>query len=176
MRQCDKLDGLVDGIINNYMACRETFDVKQGKPNRHPWAAKRCPGNMDPNPADTSADACLTDGQISTLEFVYSRYSFSQPLANGVKTFGMWLPNTDPSGSGLIANTRFRGQEGAAENAPQYSWIGVLGVTGFLMQISRAMLWITQKEASTVVGARLCQRFSIHRIRTSRLLSAAAAK
>ena len=48
MRQCDKLDGLVDGIINNYMACRETFDVKQGKPNRHPWAAKRCPNNMDP--------------------------------------------------------------------------------------------------------------------------------
>ncbi|MBZ5576216.1 MAG: tannase/feruloyl esterase family alpha/beta hydrolase [Acidobacteriia bacterium] len=134
MRQCDKLDGLVDGIINNYMACRAIFDVKQGKANRHPWAAKRCPNNVDPNPADTSADACLTDGQISTLELVYSRYSFSQPLANGVKTFGMWLPNTDPSGSGLIANTRFRGQEGAAENAPPYNWIGVLGVTGFLMQ------------------------------------------
>lgn len=134
MRQCDKLDGLVDGIVNNYMACRSIFDVKQGKPNRHPWEAKRCPDNVDPNPADSSADACLTDGQISTLEFVYSRYSFSQPLANGVKTFGMWLPNTDPGGSGLIANTRFRSQEGAAENAPPYNWIGVLGVSGFLMQ------------------------------------------
>jgi len=134
MRQCDKLDGLVDGVINNYMACRAIFDVKQGKTGRHPWAAKRCPNNVDPNPADTSAEACLTDGQISTLEFVYSRYSFSQPLANGVKTFGMWLPNTDPSGSGLIANTRFRSQEGAADNAPPYNWIGVLGVTGFLMQ------------------------------------------
>jgi pimeloyl-ACP methyl ester carboxylesterase len=134
MRQCDKLDGLVDGVINNYMACRAIFDVKQGKPGRHPWAAKRCPNNADPNPADTSANACLTDGQISTLEFVYSRYPFSQPLANGVKTFGMWLPNTDPSGSGLIANTRFRSQEGAAENAPPYNWIGVAGVTGFLMQ------------------------------------------
>jgi feruloyl esterase len=138
MRQCDKLDGLVDGVINNYMACRENFDVKQGKPNRHPWAAKRCPNNMDPNPADTSADACLTDGQISTLEFVYSRYSFSQPLANGVKTFGMWLPNTDPSGSGLIANARFRVQEGAADNAQPYNWIGVLGMTGFLMQDLKA--------------------------------------
>jgi len=134
MRQCDKLDGLVDGVINNYMACRAIFDVKQGKPNRHPWAAKRCPGNVDPNPADTSADACLTDGQIATLEFVYSRYRFAQPLANGVKTFGMWLPNTDPSGSGLIANGRFRGQEGAAAGAPNYNWIGVLGVTAFLMQ------------------------------------------
>ncbi|HEX5226349.1 MAG TPA: tannase/feruloyl esterase family alpha/beta hydrolase [Bryobacteraceae bacterium] len=134
MRQCDKLDGLVDGVINNYMACRAIFDVKQSKPNRHPWAAKRCPNNVDPNPADTSADACLTDGQISTLEFVYSRYPFSQPLANGVKTFGMWLPNTDPSGSGLIANARFRSQEGAAENAAPYNWIGTVGVTGFLMQ------------------------------------------
>ncbi len=140
MRQCYKLDGLVDGIINNYMTCREIFDVKQGKPGRHPWAAKRCPNNVDPNPADTSADACLTDGQISTLEFVYSRYPFSQPLANGVKTFGMWLPNTDPSGSGLIANVRFRGQQGvgenasAGENAPNYNWIGVLGVSAFLME------------------------------------------
>jgi len=134
MRQCDELDGLADGIINNYMACRAIFDVKQGKPNRHPWAAKRCPNNVDSNPGDTSADACLTDGQISTLEFVYSRYSFSQPLAKRVKSFGMWLPNTDPGGSGLIANTRFHSQEGAAENASPYNWIGVLGVTGFLMQ------------------------------------------
>src|SRR5207342_739797 len=65
MRQCDKLDGLVDGIMNNYIACRANFDVKQGAKNRHPWTAKRCPGNMDPNPGDTSANACLTDGQMS---------------------------------------------------------------------------------------------------------------
>jgi feruloyl esterase len=134
MRQCDKLDGLVDGVINNYMACREIFDVKQGKPNRRPWASKRCGNNVDPNPSDTTAEACLTDGQISTLEFIYSRYSFSQPLANGVKTFGMWLPNTDPSGSGLIANTRFLGQEGAPEDAAPYNWIGVLGMSAFLMR------------------------------------------
>ena len=64
MRQCDRLDGLVDGIINNYMACREIFDVKQGEPNRDPWSAKRCTNDVDPNPADTSADACLTDGLV----------------------------------------------------------------------------------------------------------------
>ena len=134
MRQCDKLDGLVDGIINNYMACRAIFDAKQGAPNRNPWATKRCPNNVDPNPQDTSAAACLTDGQIATLKFVYSPYTFATPLANGVKSFGMWLPNTDPSGSGLIAPTRFRGQEGAAEGAPMHSHLGVLGVTGFLMR------------------------------------------
>jgi Tannase and feruloyl esterase len=134
MRQCDGLDGAVDGVINNYMACRAVFDVSQGAPNRHPWAAKRCPDNVDPNSADTSANACLTDGQISTLEFVYRRYPFSSPLANGVASFGMWLPNTDPAGSGLIATARFRGQEGAAADAPMHTHLGVLGVTGFLMR------------------------------------------
>ena len=134
MRQCDSLDGLADGVINNYMACRAIFDVKQGAQGRKPWAAKRCPDSVDPNPADTTAAACLTDGQISTLEFVYSRYAFASPLANGVRTFGMWLPNTDPSGSGLISDVRFRGQEGAAVDAPMHSHLGVLGVTGFLMR------------------------------------------
>ena len=134
VRQCDKLDGLADGIINNYMACRAIFDVSQGTPSRNPWASKRCPNNVDPNSADTSAVACFTDGQISTLKMVYSRYKFATPLANATKTFGMWLPNTDPSGSGLIMNARFKGQEGAAENANNHSHLGILGVTGFLMK------------------------------------------
>src|SRR4029450_3817921 len=101
VRQCDSLDGLADGIINNYMACRAIFDVSQGARNRHPWSSKRCANNVDPNPSDTSADACLTDGQIATLEFMYSRYRFATPLAHGTQSFGMWVPNTDPSGSGL---------------------------------------------------------------------------
>jgi hypothetical protein len=134
MRQCDSLDGLADGIINNYMACRATFDVTQGAKGRRPWTAKRCPNNVDPNPEDTTATACLTDGQISTLEFVYRRYSFATPLAHGTRSFGMWVPNTDPSGSGLIVNSRFRGQEGAADAAPMHAHLGVLGVTGFLMK------------------------------------------
>jgi feruloyl esterase len=134
MRQCDGLDGLADGIINNYMACRAIFDVTQEAKNRRPWTAKRCPNNVDPNPEDTSANACLTDGQISTLQFTYSRYRFATPLAHGARTFGMWVPNTDPSGSGLILNRRFKGQEGAAADAAMHSHLGVLGVTGFLMK------------------------------------------
>ena len=134
MRQCDTLDGLVDGIINNYMACRAIFDVSQGARGRHPWVAKRCSNNIDADPADTGANACLTDGQISTLELIYSRYTFATPLANGVRTFGMWLPNTDPSGSGLIMNARFKGQEGASDTAAMHAHLGVLGVTGFLMK------------------------------------------
>ncbi len=134
MRQADKLDGLEDGVINNYMAARALFDMSEGDPNRNPWAALRAPDGMDPNPSDTSANARLTDGQIETLKFVYSRYQFATPLANGVRTFGMWLPNTDPAGSGLIADQRYRGQEGAGPNAPIHSHLGILGVTGFLMQ------------------------------------------
>jgi hypothetical protein len=134
MRQCDALDGLADGIINNYMACRAIFDVTQGASGRKPWAAKRCSNNVDPNPEDTSANACLTDGQISTLEFTYRRYPFASPLANGTRSFGMWVPNTDPSGSGLILNARFRGQEGANDGSPMHAHLGVLGVTGFLMK------------------------------------------
>jgi hypothetical protein len=138
VRQCDKLDGLTDGIMNNYMACRAIFDMSQGDPNRNPWAAKRCPNNVDPNPADTSAAACLTDGQISTLKVVYSHYKYATPLANGVKSFGMWTPTTDPSGSGIILPNRFQGQEGAAETAAMHSHLGVLGVTGFLMKDVKA--------------------------------------
>jgi feruloyl esterase len=134
LRQCDRLDGLDDGVINNYMACRARFDGTGGRATRHPWAAKRCPNNVDPDPSDTSAAACLTDGQIGTLELVYRRYRFATPLAHDVRTFGMWVPNTDPSGSGLIAAARYRGQEGAPAEAPVHSHLGVLGVTGFLMR------------------------------------------
>jgi hypothetical protein len=134
MRQCDKLDGLTDGLINNYIGCRRIFDVSQGQPNRQPWAAKRCPNNIDPNPADTSPNACFTDGQISTLQFVYSRYPLSMTMANGVTSFGMWLPNIDPSGNGIISSARMRGQEGAAVDAPLFSHIAVPGVTAGLMR------------------------------------------
>jgi feruloyl esterase len=134
MRQCDRLDNRVDGVINNYQRCRSIFDVAQGARHRDPWVARRCPNNVDPNPADTSAAACLTAGQIETLQLVYTRYRFATPLANDTQSFGMWLPNTDPAGSGLIAGTRFRGQEGAADDAAMHTHLGTLGVTGFLMQ------------------------------------------
>jgi pimeloyl-ACP methyl ester carboxylesterase len=134
IRQGDKLDGLEDGVINNYMAARALFDMSRGNPRRNPWVALRGPDGKDPDPSDTSANARLSDGQIETLKFIYSRYRFATPLANGVKTFGMWVPNTDPSGGGLLANTRYRGQEGAASDAPVHSHLGIVGVTGFLMQ------------------------------------------
>lgn len=134
IRQCDALDGLNDGIINHYQACRALFDVNQGPPGREPWAGLRCPGGVDPNPSDNTVNACLTDGQISTMNFVHTKYLFATPLAFGNRSFGMWVPSTDPSGNGLMVGTRYRGQEGAAANAPLYSWLGGPGVLGFLFK------------------------------------------
>jgi hypothetical protein len=138
LRQCDKLDGLSDGIINNYMAARAIFNVNDGIGTTDPWAALRAKNNIDPDPTDKSESAKLTNEQIKTLEFVYSPYKFATPLANDVKTFGMWLPTTEPDGFGMITGQRFKGQEGAAENAQLHGSLGSLGVTGFLMQDIKA--------------------------------------
>ncbi len=134
LRQCDKLDGLSDGIINNYMASRAIFDVTDAAGPADPWAALREPEGEDQNSGVASAPDRLTDGQIKTLEFVYSRLRFTSPLANGVRSFGMWLPTIDPESFGTISPARYKGQEGAPDNAQVHSGLGVLGVTGFLMQ------------------------------------------
>lgn len=145
MRQCDKLDGLVDGVINNYVACRAIFNVNSDKSDRNPWAAKRCHNGVDPNPEDTSATACLTDGQVETLKLAFSSYMYQTPLANNVRTFGMWAPTTDVDGgdkmlppgatpADFFTDQRFKGQEGAAPDAPVYSKIGALGITGFILK------------------------------------------
>jgi feruloyl esterase len=46
----------------------------------------------------------------------------------------MWLPTADPESFGTITPLRYKGQEGASETAQVHSSLGVLGVTGFLMQ------------------------------------------
>ncbi len=121
LRQCDDLDGLSDGIINNYIAARQIFNINDGKGTDDPWADLRASGE-------------LTEGQIKTLELTYSSYIFTNPLANGVKSFGMWNPGVQTGSDGIISNTRFKVQEGADANASMYTHLGILGVTGFLMQ------------------------------------------
>ena len=134
LRQCDDLDGLSDGIINNYVAARAIFNVNDGVGPDDPWAALRAPNNIDPDPEDKSVSAKLTDGQIKTMELVYSTYKFATPLANNVTGFGMWLPTVEPDGFGMIDGQRYAGQEGAPENARKHSSLGTVGVTGFLMK------------------------------------------
>ena len=64
--------------------------------------------------AGVAPPVVLASTHMSTLEFVYSHYTFATPLANGVREFGRWLPNTDPSGSGLILPARAVGMRAVA--------------------------------------------------------------
>jgi feruloyl esterase len=139
MRQCDGLDGLDDAVINDYMGCRAIFNVNDGKGTRSPWASRRCPGGKDPDPANATESACLTEGQIETLHFIFSSRLYGATMANGSTSFGMWAPSTEVAGGGmggnsLLGDARYRGQEGAAADARVFNALGTLGVTGFLLR------------------------------------------
>ncbi len=141
MRQCDGLDGLDDAVINDYIRCRALFNVNDGAGPASPWASRRCPEGRDPDPADASERACLTDGQIGTLQFIFSSQPFEARRAHGTKGFGMWAPSTEvavgglppASGNALLNDIRYQGQEGAAPDARVFSSLGSIGVTGFLL-------------------------------------------
>ncbi len=72
--QCDRLDGLADGVILNYSACYQRFDVTQ---TNAPFANIRCPSGQD------DGDHCFSDAQIGYLEKVFSPMDFGYPLRNG---------------------------------------------------------------------------------------------
>jgi hypothetical protein len=57
---CDAADGLADGIVSRYAACRAAFDPKK----------LRCPNGRD-------NDNCLTDAQIAAVETIHAPYTFS---------------------------------------------------------------------------------------------------
>ena len=68
---CDSLDGLHDGIVSNYMACRTAF---------HPESLRCALGA-------SRRDDCLTDRQVASVSTLHSPYTFSVPLANGVRSY-----------------------------------------------------------------------------------------
>lgn len=146
MRQCDGLDGLDDGVINHYLACRDIFNVNDGQGTQSPWAARRCPDGRDPDPADASESACFTDGQIQTLHFIFSSRAYPAPMARGDTSFGMWPPSTEvavgglppASGNSLLSDIRYQGQEGAAPDARVFGALGSLGLTGFVLRDTAA--------------------------------------
>ena len=135
MRQCDKLDGLVDGVIDNYMACRAIFDVKQGAPNRHPWAAKRCPEQCRSRIRRTPARRPASPtGRSPRSKMVYSPLRVCHSAGEWREELRHVGSEYRPVGQRTDCQLAYRGQEGAAENAPMHSHLGVLGVTGFLMR------------------------------------------
>ena len=72
---CDALDGLADGVVNNYSACASRFNVRM----------LRCPSGGD------EGARCLSDNQIEALAAMHTAYRFPFPLANGVTSYPRWL-------------------------------------------------------------------------------------
>lgn len=75
-KACDALDGLEDGVVNNYLACTAKFDP----------ASMRCPDGRD------TGDACLSDRQVEVVRATYSDYRLVEPMAHGVATYPARLP------------------------------------------------------------------------------------
>ena len=74
LRLCDSLDGLEDGVINNYYACNRMLDPTI---TPSPLAHLLCPAGAD---AD---DNCLSDAQIATINSFHTPFQFGFPLSNG---------------------------------------------------------------------------------------------
>lgn len=73
-RTCDGLDGLKDGVIANVRGCQGAFRV----------ASLRCPDGRDTGPA------CLSDGQIRTLETFNRDMPLGVALQGGIDRFARW--------------------------------------------------------------------------------------
>jgi feruloyl esterase len=70
---CDARDGLADGIVSDYEGCARAFDASK---------LPRC--------APGQHAGCLSDAQVRAVETLYSPYTFSFPLANGVTQYPAW--------------------------------------------------------------------------------------
>ena len=70
---CDARDGAMDGVISDYIGCRTAFDVQ----------ALRCPSGAP-------GGGCLSDAQVKAVQALHSPYTFSFPLANGVRAYPGW--------------------------------------------------------------------------------------
>jgi feruloyl esterase len=73
LKACDARDGAADGIVSDYLGCRNAFSA----------ASLRCPNGAE-------ASDCLSDAQLKTVEAMHSPYAFNFPLANGVRTYPGW--------------------------------------------------------------------------------------
>jgi feruloyl esterase len=81
VRLCDSLDGLKDGVINNYLVCDRKLDPEI-TPN--PLANIRCPNGMD------TGNDCLSDEQIATVNSFHAEERFGYALANGESDWPGW--------------------------------------------------------------------------------------
>lgn len=91
---CDKLDGIEDGVVSNYLACAA----------KAPLEKLRCPGGVD------RGDTCLSDQQLATLNAAYGVTKLPFTLPNGVSSYpgrlfgGEIEPAPDPGLSRWLSN------------------------------------------------------------------------
>ncbi len=83
---CDSLDGIADGVVSNYKACKPLADAA--------LAAKRCASGTD------EGATCLSTAQLSTINAAHTGYTFSFALANGMRSYAGF----NYGGEGLAGN------------------------------------------------------------------------
>ena len=98
---CDALDGLADGVVNNYLAC-------QGRVNLQ---TLRCPDSV--NGAEVG-NHCLTVPEIELMRTIHSPYVFPFPLANGITSYPGWFYGHEDSLDGPTAVNLARWVTGSA--------------------------------------------------------------
>ncbi|KQP19525.1 tannase/feruloyl esterase family alpha/beta hydrolase [Pseudorhodoferax sp. Leaf265] len=84
---CDALDGLADGVVNNYLACPARFSLD----------SLRCAAGAD------AGDSCLSDPQLATLKAAYGPIQLPFTLANGITTYPgrLFGGEIQPGGEGI---------------------------------------------------------------------------
>jgi pimeloyl-ACP methyl ester carboxylesterase len=95
---CDALDGLADGVVNNYLECQQRVNLQP----------LRCPGGTD------AGAHCLSDAELSLMRGIHSPYTFSFPLANGITSYPQWLYGHEDSLDGAAAMNLVRWVSGSA--------------------------------------------------------------
>jgi pimeloyl-ACP methyl ester carboxylesterase len=95
---CDRLDGLEDGVINNYLACQAKVKL----------FTLRCSSGTDEGPA------CLSDAELELLRQLHTPYTFKFPLANGLTSYPAWLWGHEDSLDGPSAQSLVRWVTGTA--------------------------------------------------------------
>lgn len=89
---CDGLDGLQDGVVNNYLACQARVDL----------SVLRCPGGQD------NGARCLSDAELQLLRNLHSPFTFPFELSNGFNTHPGWLYGHEDSLDGPSAMSLVR--------------------------------------------------------------------
>ncbi|MFT3721487.1 tannase/feruloyl esterase family alpha/beta hydrolase [Pseudorhodoferax sp.] len=101
---CDALDGIADGVVSQYRACKPLAEAA--------LAAKACPSGGDEGPG------CLSAAQLAVIQSAHAGYRFAFPVANGMQAyagFGFggeglagnwsnWLVGTAPPTAGPAAD------------------------------------------------------------------------